>query len=745
MLRTRWLILFVLSWVTLVAITPLKALPPNSTSMNINTKFLHDLAETRNFTLGRPVNPQPTPAGDAVIFLRAKPRLPVLSLYQYSLSTGQTQELLTPAQLLKGASETLSAAEQSRRERQRITAQGFTSFAISPDGKSLLVSLAGKAYLVDRTTLQVRELPLGRGTLIDPRFAPDSSQIAYILDYDLYTLNLKTFTRQQITKGGNEDITHGLAEFVAQEEMDRDRGYWWSPDQHYLAYEIADARAVELWQVSDPANPGIQPVYQRYPRPGHNNVVVKLGIIKATGGKTTLVQWDQQRYPYLVSVHWDKGSPLTLLVQDRLQHETALLTADVHTGKTQSLLREHSTTWIEADQHTPLWLADGSGFIWSSDRAESGGWQVELRNAQGQLQRVLVTAQAGYRPTNGLSLDTKSRQLYYHASPDPTQVQLWRVGLDKSEAVPLSTEAGLYKAVYSDNHQLSVYSYSGLHSLRRTTVHGADGQIITELPSVAEEPPFIPTTEIIKVGEGEGFYTAVTRPRDFDPARKYPVIDSVYGGPGFQRVTAAMGSYLNDQWLADQGFVVISADGRGTPGRGHDWEHAIYGNLADMPLLDQVAVLTALAKQLPQVDLTHIGITGSSFGGYLSALAVLRRPDIFKAAVAKSSVADWLDYDTYYTERYLGLPQDNPAGYQASSLLTYAPKLSQPLLLIHGTADDNVYFLHSLKLSQALFLASQPHTFLPLSGLTHQINSPMVQERLGMLSINFFREHLGFK
>jgi dipeptidyl-peptidase-4 len=273
----------------------------------------------------------------------------------------------------------------------------------------------------------------------------------------------------------------------------------------------------------------------------------------------------------------------------------------------------------------------------------------------------------------------------------------------------------------------------------RTSVHGPDGALVAELPSVAVEPPFAPTTEYRKVGAGEGLWARVVRPRGAAP-EKLPVIVDVYGGPHFQQVTRA--PRLVEQWLADQGFLVVAFDGRGTPRRGRAWERALLGDLGGANLDDQVAGLQALAREVPELDLARVGITGWSFGGYLAALAVMKRPDVFKAAVAGAPVVDWRDYDTFYTERYLKLPQEHADAYDRSSLLTWAPRLDRPLLILHGTADDNVYFFHSLKLSDALFRAGRPHELLPLSGLTHMVPDPVVVERQWERIVRHFREHL---
>jgi dipeptidyl-peptidase-4 len=306
----------------------------------------------------------------------------------------------------------------------------------------------------------------------------------------------------------------------------------------------------------------------------------------------------------------------------------------------------------------------------------------------------------------------------------------------------LSEKETWSSAVFSKNHSAHVVTSTTLERKPRSTVQNEKG-FAGELPSVAIEPGFTPNVTIQKVGNGDGFYTAIVRPRDFDSRKKYPVIVYVYGGPGVQTVTRAMSPWLLRQWLADQGFMVATIDNRGTPGRGNAWERAVYQKFGAVPLEDQVTGLRALCERFPEMDLDRVGIVGWSFGGYMSALAVMKRPDVFKAAVAGAPVTDWEDYDTHYTERYLGLPQDNSAAYRDSSLLPLADQLKRPLLLVHGTADDNVYFRHTLRLTDALFRAGREFEVLPLPSLTHMVPDPVVTERLWTRIANHFVRHLG--
>jgi dipeptidyl-peptidase 4 len=704
----------------------------------VDSRYLQDHAATRGFTLGRPIRATPTPDGSAVLFLRAQPRVPRLSLYELDVASGVTRELLTPEQLLAGADEQLSPEEKAHRERMRVSFGGLTGFQLSDDGAILLVTLSGRLYTIPRADGSVRELATGPGTLLDPKLAPDGRRVAYVLDHDLYVFDLERGEEARLTAGGSEQLTRGLAEFVAQEEMGRFSGYWWSPDSQWIAYEEADASEVEIWHLADPSHPE-QPVRNCYfPRPGRANVKVRLGVISVHGGQTQWMKWDAGRYPYLAAVDWQENAPLTLTVQTRKQEELLLLAADPATGATTPLLVERDAAWVNLFPGMPKWLEDGRGFVWISER--DGAPQLELRSRDGELVRLLVPPDAGLQGV--VDLDAGSGHVVYRASSDPTQAQLFRVSLEGGAAVSLTHETGLHGATFARNLSIYVHSHSGPDAMTRAVARRADGGLLGELPSVAEEPPFVPNVELVRVGEGPGFYAGVVRPRRFSPEKRYPVLVDVYGGPTVNVVVAAMGRWLMDQWLADQGFIVVAIDGRGTPRRGRDWERSIAGEFGTVPLADQVAGLDALGQRFPELDLDRVGIVGFSFGGYLAALAALKCSDRFKAAVAGMPAADFRDCTTHYTERYLGLPETNPRAYDESSLLTHAARLERPLLLVHGTADDNVFFRHTLRLADALFRAGQEFELLPLSGTTHMVPDPVVRQQLWSRIARFFQRHL---
>jgi len=463
---------------------------------------------------------------------------------------------------------------------------------------------------------------------------------------------------------------------------------------------------------------------------------VRLGLVSVDGGPTTWAQWDRDAFPYLASVTWDAGAPLTILVQNRAQTEERLL-AVAPDGSTRELLRETDPAWVNIDPSAPRWLPNGSGFLWSTERG--GRWQLELRRADGSLDRVIVAPEVGYRRL--IHVDNVRRLVRFLASDEPSEQHVWRMSLDApSTPERETTQPGEHDALIGSGgvrvvHRNALTEASSWTVLRDDAVAGS-------LRSNIEEPVVVPRVELVQIGD-DHLRAAIVRPSDFRAGQRYPVLLMVYGGPHAQMVGNARGRFVLAQFFAEQGFVVVSLDGRGTPHRGRDWERAIHRAFGDVPLDDQVRGLQALGVRYPELDLGRVGVYGWSFGGYLAALATLRRSDVFRAGIAGAPVADWRDYDTHYTERYLGVPSgDDDETYRRSSLLTWADGLRRPLLVLHGTADDNVYFLHGVRLSDALFRAGRTHEFIPLAGSTHSVADPAVATTLYRHMATFLRRNV---
>ncbi len=716
---------------------PLTPEPPRPTPKRIDTTFLAQYAATNKFTLGRPTSFKVSRDGALVYFLRSTARSFSRDLYVYDVVAKTERVIATAAQLLSGGTENLSAEEKARRERMRSTARGIATFELAKDGKRLLIPLSGKLYVVDATSGQAKELIDAGGYANDPSLSPLGDKVACVRNGDLYVIDIATNQQTRLTTTASETISNGLPEFVAQEEMDRFRGYWWSPDGKSMVYQETDTRGMDRSYIADPSKPDHPPQSWPYPRPGRANASVRAGIVDIRGGATRWINWDSGVFPYLVSVTWDDGAPLLIAVQNRAQTDLKLYEVEQGRGATRELLTENDDAWVNIAQSVPRFYDKGRKLLWISE--ESGAPVLEARETSGAMLKELTKAALGLHEL--VSVDEAAGHVYVLASDDATDKRLFRVPLDGGDATAVAATRGKESAAFTEGAPVFVHSQTLEDGSARDVVRKLDGSEVGVIASVAEQPPLMPKLELTRVAEHD-LNAVIVRPRDFAAGTKYPVIVHVYAGPHNRIVDRVPRSYFLDQWIADNGFVVVAIDNRGTPGRGRVFERVIKKDLITVALADQVAGLQALVKKYPELDGSRVGIYGWSFGGYASAHAVMQRPDIYKAGVAGAPVTEWRDYDTHYTERYMGLPDENPEGYAATSVLTYADKLERPLLVVHGTADDNVYFAHSLKLANLLFRAGKPFELLPLLNFTHMVPEPEVTTRLYEKVVDFFQRSL---
>jgi dipeptidyl-peptidase 4 len=693
--------------------------------------FPRQAARTQKFTLGAPRAFTVAPDGSRVAFLRSRAGDDrTTCLWVLDLDAEVTAERLVadPNALLSGVDEELSAEELARRERTRTGAAGIVQYATDKAVTMATFALSSRLFVTGLAAGRTRELPAVT-PVIDPRPDPTGTRVAYVCDGTLRIAEIDGSADRPLAEPDGPAITWGLAEFVAQEEMDRTRGYWWGPDGQRLLVARVDESPVQRWYIADPANPGRQPAEVAYPAAGTPNAVVSLALVDLDGSRQD-VRWDDGSYPYLVAAHWSASGPPLLLVASRDQRHSQILMVDVDSGLTTTLDSAGDARWLEVVPGVPDWAGDGR--------------LVTTRDTDDE-RRLIVD---GEPITTGLQvravLDVAEDSVLFVASAaEPTQIDVYRADLDGDPVVERVSEgAGVHAAARGG--PVTVLSSASLEWFGARVRVLLDGKgAVADIQSHAETPSVTPSVAIRGVG-ARSLRTAVLFPTGhLRGTRKLPVLVAPYAGPHHQEVVCSRNAYLTDQWLADQGFAIVIADGRGTPGRGPGWEREIALNVADPVLEDQVDALLGVAAAEPDVDLGRVGILGWSFGGYLAALAVLRRPDIFRAAVAGAPVTDWSLYDTFYTERYLGTPDAQPEAYKRTSIVDDAPRLERPLMIIHGLADDNVVAAHTLRFSSALLAAGRPHTVLPLSGVTHMTPQEVVAENLLLLQVRFLKEALG--
>lgn len=697
----------------------------------LDDKLLADAAATYNFRLGIPAPLAVTPDG-AVLFRRTPARGFAADLFELS-PTGAVRTLATAQDLLGASEEKLSAEEKARRERTRTATRGVVDIDVSADGATVFVPIGGMFVLIDRASGTRTTIDPG-GPAYDPHLSPDGAHVAFVRDHAVWIIGRSGAARALTAPPeGHED---GVADFAAQEELGRTRGYWWSPDSTRIAVQRTDNRTIDTLYVADARHNDRAPVPFKYPRAGTANAIVSLGVVaiaRSAPASTfdATMTWDAS-VEYLASVDWPENAPLTAAVLNRDQTTVTVLALDA-SGATRTLHTEHDEAWINVNVGVPRWLPDGSGFLWMTERL--GAWTLELRDREGKLVKQLTEPDRMLHHIAGI-VDGAAIAI---TTPVQTVQQVWRIPLDGSAPVRLDRDEGVANVTRAKNGVVVIETLlaAGGRTISAVSARGAH-----PLPSVAEQPSLVPTTVLETVTlDGRLHNVAITRPRVFDPKRRYPVLLKVYGGPHALTVLAARDSYVMDQWYADAGFIVVRSDNRGTPARGRTWERAILKDLVTVPMADQVGALRAVAARHPELDLERVGITGWSFGGYMAAMGVLLHPEVFKAGVAGAPVTDWALYDTAYTERYMKRPQDNAAGYAHGSALAHAAKLARPLLVIHGITDDNVHFAHALALVEELYVNAKRAEFITLSA-THMVPDPKLSLARERVQIEFFREKL---
>ena len=696
-------------------------------------------------------SPLISPDGRCVAYLRGKEsNKDRLDLWAYDIARREHQLLVDSASLVPHE-RALSAEEEQRRERQRTsTLSGIVDYEFSPDARYLLVPLGGDLYVYDlhaKPDKAVRRLTDTASYETDAHFSPRGSYVSFIRDQNLIVYDLANATERAMTKEGGGLVSFGTAEFIAQEEMDRTTGYWWSPDEKRIAFTRVDESPVAEVDRFEIYADTVKVVKQRYPAAGARNALVQLFLQKVEStpldahADSAPVQVDLGQNPdiYLARVNWLPDSAgLAVQRQSRDQKTLTLLKADAATGKTRELLSEHSDTWV--DLHDELtFLHHSPRFIWASSR--TGFKHLYLYDLDGKLLRPLTSGEwevigdSEARAIRGI--DERRGLVYFMANAQtPLERHLYSASLDdaRSTAHRITGDAGWHAVTMSKDTRVFLDTFSTPDQPPSLTLRSSDGATLAALVPNALTPdhPYAPyladhlPTEFgtLRARDGQTLYYQMIKPRDLVPGRRYPVVVDVYGGPGAQRVRRAWGGYprTNEgffrEYLAQHGYIVFTLDNRGSAFRGVRFKTAIYQHLGSVEVEDQVAG-AAFLKTLPYVDPTRIGVFGWSYGGYMALMCMTQAPDVFAAGIAGAPVTDWRLYDTHYTEQFMGTPQENAAGYAASSVVAHADKLRGPLLIMHGMADDNVLFTHSTTLFKKLQELNKPFDIMTYPGSKH--------------------------
>lgn len=686
-----------------------------------------------------------TPDSQAVTYLFSGEGNLVRSLWRYDISTRERRVLAGPPESARDESQ-ISREEELRRERARMREVGVTDYQFArkasppvllvPAGGRLLVSVGGEP---------LRELP-GVEAAIDPRLSRDGRQVAFVRDSELWVAPTDgRRPARQLTSGAEHGLTNALADFIHQEELDQDRGFWWNPDGTTIAFVRADSRHIPEFPIVHQGKPGIDIERHRYPFAGDPNARLQLGVVSLETGGIVWMDLGPDLDIYLPRVQWRPDGVLTAQRLSRDQETLTLLEFDA-AGNPTVLLEEHQEPWLNLSHD--LRFFESGEFIWSSEH--TGFRHLELHTADGSLVRKLTSGE--WLVTHVVEIDEPRRIAWFSATKDsPLERHLYRVSLDGGEPERVTSEPGWHGCVLSPDGKRFIDIHSTMKSAPRVLLRDASTGIV-EATLFADEsataanlglrPP-----ELLTLPAADGTTTlqaALYTPSHPPSGAKLPLVVSVYGGPHAQRVIDewSMTVDLRAQYLAQQGFLVLKVDNRGSANRGLAFEAALDRRMGTVEVEDQAAAVRWLAANRANVDLDRVGVYGWSYGGYMTLMCMLREPDLFKVGVAGAPVTDWDGYDTGYTERYMGTPQSNPQGYRDGSVLTHAANLAGELFIVHGMIDENVHFRHTGRLLVALAAAQKEYELLAYPEERHMPRDQAGLEYQERRVLGFFEHHL---
>ncbi|RUL89804.1 S9 family peptidase [Tautonia sociabilis] len=688
-----------------------------------------------------------SPDGAAVTFLYPEGEGPGRVLWRLPAAEGARPEVVARPPGEGNTDENVSPEEALRRERMRLRDTGISQIVRSPTEDASLLPLNGDLYLL-RGDGPLRRLTETEAPEIDPKFSPDGSRVGFVRAGELYVLDVETGAETRLTGDAAEGVSNGLAEFIAQEELGRSTGFWWSPDGSRIAFQQTDERHIPEFVIVHQGDDTPSTESHRYPFAGAENARVRLGVVASTGGEP---QWldvaEDGEEAYLARVCWDGPGHLLVQVLPRDQKSLRLVRIDVETNERSTLVEETSRSWVNL--HDDLALVPGTGeIVWSTER--SGFRHLMLLDREGKPIRALTS---GEWPVDALvHLDPDRREVWFLAGREsPLRRDLYRVSLDGGPVELVTAGEGYCSdAVVSPDADQFVATVSSTNRPPVSTLRDRSGRVLATLADSGTDPR-LSALDLIRPRllkftnrDGETLFGAYYEPRSVDLGVKAPLVVLVYGGPHVQRVTDswALTADMTAQYLSALGFAVWKCDNRGSSRRGLAFESALDRNLGTVEVLDQVDGVRFVCSTVPSADPDRVGITGGSYGGYMTIRSLLLAPEVFDAGVAIAPVTDWDGYDTGYTERYMGTPADNPEGYASSSVLDKADRLKGDLLLIHGLLDENVHFRHTARLVSALIRAGKPFEVLPIPDERHSTRKRENRRAILDRTARFFEEHL---
>jgi dipeptidyl-peptidase-4 len=688
--------------------------------------------------MGAPSRLAFAPDGRLLTYLYSERGDITLDLYALDLTSGERRLLARhPGSAGDGQ---MNPEEALRRERQRVREVGITRYSWAANADRILIPLDGRLYVTSSQGEPLREVAAGGPPIADGALTPDGEHVVFVRERELWVADVAGGEPRQLTFDASETVTNGLAEYVAQEEMGRSAGFWIAPDGAHVAYAQVDEGAIPVFRIVHQGGERWHVEEHRYPFAGADNARVRLGVMELAGGET---RWLDLGPPdgYLARVNWHPGGDLYVQVESRDQRRLTLFRYPGGSGEPDTVLVEECDPWINL--HDDLhFVGEGGGFVWSSER--SGFRHLYLYGDDGSPIRALTSG--SWAVDRVVHVDDTRKLIYFLAGREAhLERHLYVVPLDGGEPLRMTDAPGMHSAVFSNDG--SHWAQTSESRTRPPTVRVRslmEGEpLVLHEPAPDGEWSDLAPPELVQLPASDGttLYGAMYRP--LQGAAPYPTIVSVYGGPHVQQVSESWGLTvdLRAQYLAAQGFLVFKLDNRGSARRGLAFEAALERRMGTVEVDDQVAGVRWLVSQ-GLADPARIGITGWSYGGYMTLMCLLKAPDVFRVGVAGAPVADWDGYDTHYTERYMGTPAENSQGYWEGSVLTHVEKLQGKLLLVHGMIDENVHFRHSARFLSALQETGRSVDVLVLPSERHMPRGDAARLLLETSLIDFFVKHL---
>ncbi|MCZ2080324.1 MAG: S9 family peptidase [Bryobacterales bacterium] len=677
----------------------------------------------------QPIEPVWAPNGGAFVYERRG------ELRLYDATSGRERQLTAVEPLERRATAVPKErpfAFQNRRVRER-------RLQWLPDGKQLLISAGGDLFLWNVAAGGYRQLTATPEREADPTVSPDGRRVSFRRANELYVMDIESGETIRLTHDASSTLWNARLDWVYPEELEIGTAHWWSPDSRSIAYMQFDVSREMIYPQVDllGLNAILEP--QRYPKAGTPNADVRVGIVPAGGGRTLWLHLGQTRDHLYARLDWLPDSRFVAVQRlNRVQNRLTLISSDIETGRSRVMLEETDPYWVNlADGLTFL---SGDRFLWPSER--SGYRHLYLYSPDG----VHQLTKGDWEVKDVACVDGGSGEIYYVSTQaSPLERHLYRVGLNGAPPERITKAAGTHTVSMGPGCGYYVDTHSSLSEPPQTAVHKASGDqtgIIGDMGRrLAEEYEFLPVEIVtVKASDGATLYSRLIKPAGFESGRKYPAIVLVYGGPHAQSVLNQWMGLKWEQALAHRGFVVWQLDNRGTAGRGHAWETRLYRRFGKQELEDQEAGVRHLVET-GFVDAGRIGISGWSYGGFMTLYALLHAPDLFRAGIAGAPVTDWRNYDTIYTERYLGLPSENEAGYRESSPVHYAANLKASLMLVHNIEDDNVLFQNTVQMLNELQEAGKPFDLMLYPQKAHHV-AGSASQHMREAMIAFFEQTL---